>query len=65
MVEGLTKDHAYITHGHGQQYGDWLREGLEWDWQEVGKERKSEGNHNSIKNKNKIKNKDKNKNKNK
>ena len=50
MVKGSTKEHLCLTHGHGQGYGDCLREGRGWDWVEVGKVRKSR-NYNSLNNK--------------
>ena len=28
MVIGLAKELLCIAHGHGQQYGDWLRRGV-------------------------------------
>ena len=39
-VTALTEERFWTTHGHGQQYGDWLGEGKEWAWEEVGKGRK-------------------------
>ena len=55
MVKGLTKGHLCTTHGHGQQYEDWLGEGRGWSWVREGKERKTGTTVNSINNKNKIK----------
>ena len=48
--EGITKEHACLTHGHGQQYGDSRREGSGWGLVELGKGRKSGNNCNSINN---------------
>ena len=51
--ERINQRHLCATHGHKEQYGDWLGEGREWGWVEVGKGRKNGNNCNSINNKNK------------
>lgn len=54
MVKGLTKERLCTAYGHGQQHGDWLREGRGWDGVVIGKGRKCE-NGNRINSKHEFK----------
>ena len=44
MVKGLSKEQLFTTHRHGQPCEDRLGDGRGWDWEEVGKGRKSGNN---------------------